>query len=428
MGQRYQPVFGGRRATTARPGPFRRTAIAAVAVAALAAAAFVVARRPDQTPPRLPDPPRAFLGFDPSHEADPPGAAPAAPVATHRRSSRARDAGTICGLGPMPAPVDGQEGSSIPPSQHVDASRRLESALVNAADPRARAAGRLLRLDALRDDASDAADATAMQTVAELAADAAQSADPAVYAAAMAACARKAGEAPAACGALNANRWSSLEPTNAAPWLRLAQEARAAGDGAALAADVYQASIARRIDWHDADLALAAFQAIPSDASPLARTLDAHDIARASDGWAWPAYGGLVDFCAQGADANRDQTCEAVASMLLRPEARAAESRLGARLGHTLGWPASRLEALRLQRDALAQAQESAPSDEQAWDCASADRLQARILRRQRLGETGALRLQLAEAGMDIDAEVARLRASRAGRVARVEAAGDATP
>jgi hypothetical protein len=280
----------------------------------------------------------------------------------------------------------------------------------------------------LRDDASDAADATAMQTVAELAADAAQSADPAVYAAAMAACARKAGAAPAACGALNANRWSSLEPTNAAPWLRLAQEASAAGDGAALAADVYQASIARRIDWHDADLALAAFQAIPSDATPLARTLDAHDIARASDGWAWPAYGGLVDFCAQGADANRDQTCEAVASMLLRPEARAAESRLGARLGHTLGWPASRLEALRLRRDALAQAQESAPWDEQAWDCTSADRLQARLLRRQRLGETGALQLQLAEAGRDIDAEVARLRALRASRVARVEAAGDTAP
>jgi hypothetical protein len=286
----------------------------------------------------------------------------------------------------------------------------------------------LLRLAALRDEPPDEAAGAAAAALAALAGAAAQSDDPAVYAAALAACLRAPGTAPAACGTLDANRWASLEPTNAAPWLRLAQDARDAGDDAALAAAVYQASIARSVDWHDDALALAALQALPPDASPLARTLDAHAIAQAREGWAAPAYGGVAAFCAPGTDANRDQVCEAAAALLLRPGASLAEQRLGARLGRSLGWPAPRLEDLRLQRDALARADIDAAPDPQAWDCAAADRLRRQAALRARLGDTGARRALLAAAGHDLAGDVARLRALRAQRLARLESAAPDTP
>jgi hypothetical protein len=279
----------------------------------------------------------------------------------------------------------------------------------------------------LRDDGTESAADAATQTLAELAGEAAQSTDAAVYAAALAACAHSPDLVAAACGALNANRWRSLEPDNAAPWLRLAQEARDAGDDAALANAVYQASIARRVDWHDDELALAALQALPADASPLARTLDAHAIAQARDDWARPAYGGLVAFCTPDLDANRKQVCEASAAMLLRPQARAADLRVGARLGYSLGWPADKLEALRLQRDALAMADDGAPAL-QSWDCGAADRLRQQAELRVRLGETGARRALLAAAGHDLDGDIAHLRRLRASRMARLETTGDATP
>ncbi|MGN6526652.1 MAG: hypothetical protein ACTHL8_09705 [Burkholderiaceae bacterium] len=405
-----------------------------MALLALVAGAVALSRRPAPPPRPVVAESRAFLGFDPARDSQEPDApvapAVAAPVAPPVRTEGEVD---LCGVGLVRTSADDPDGSGhISPAQRADAARRLDAALAAAPDPRARAAGLLLRLDTLRDpmpdEASDDAAGAAAATLAELAGAAAASDDPAVVAAALAACLRAPGAPPAACGALDANRWASLEPANAAPWLRLAQAARDAGDDAALAAAVYQASVARRLDWHAEALALAALQAIPADASPLARTLDAHAIARAREGWAAPAYGGLAAFCAPGTDANRDQVCAAAATLLLRPAASMAELRLGARLGRSLGWPAARLEDLRLQREALARADADTPPDPRAWDCASADRLQRQAALRERLGDGAARRALLVAEGHDLAGDVARLRTLRAQRLARLESAGPDMP
>ena len=420
MGERFETVFGERRArAVVRASRSRRVAVAGLVAAGVAVGILCALHRTSAPTQRMAaEEPRTFLDIGPSGGAVEPMARATEPAPRVR--------GPVCDVGVGETGADDSDGTGrIPPAQRAEAARRLDAALAVAPDPRARAAGRLLRLSALRGEDSDGA---AQDTLADLAREAVQSDDPAVYAAALGACAHAGDAVPAACGVLNANRWSSLEPGNAAPWLRLAQDARAAGDDAGVAADVYQASIAARIDWHEHALALAALRAIPADASLLARTVDAHAIAQAADGWAAPAYGGLVAFCEPGADANRDQVCDAAASMLLRPGASAGELRLGARLGRSLAWPPDKLDELRLQREVLATAEADAAPDARAWDCTSAERIRQQAELRARLGESGARRALLAAAGRDMATEVERLRARRASRMARVDAPGDPMP
>ena len=431
MMERYRSVYGARRVqATTGWSRRRRAVVAGVAAITLGLVAAALCRPADPPTPRPAEPQsREFLGFDPSRDTAEPSAGTAslhAAATTPTAARRVDGQVEVCGLGLVATSVDDPDGGAhVPPAQRDDAARLLAAALAAAADERAQAAGRLLRLRALREDGSDQAAADAGGTLAELAGAAAQGGDPAVYAAALEACGQASAPAPAACAGLSANRWASLEPSNAAPWLRIAQEARDAGDDDALAAAVYQVSLAKRIDWHEDDLALAALRAIPAGAAPLARALDARAISQARDGWAAPAYGGLAAFCAPGVDANRDQLCEASARLLLRPSARPYEARLGARMGRSLGWPARQLDDLRLRRDALDRIDVDPPADAQPYSCAAAAQLQQWAATRQRLGETGARRALVADAGQRLDDAVVQLRALRASRAARVAAAQD---
>ena len=415
--------------------PRRRAVTACATAVGLAIVAAALCRGADTSAPRPVEPTsREFLGFDPSRDAvasstPTPTLQPA--LALPARARRIDGQVDLCGLGQVTTSADDPDGSAhISTAQRDDAAHRLLAALASAPDERAQAVERLLRLR-LHDSSTERADdPDATNALADLAAAATRTNDPAVYASALAACGRLSTSepTPAACMALAATHWASLEPTNAAPWLRIAQQARDAGDDDALAAAVYRVSLATRIDWHDDDLALAAFDALPADAQPLARTLDARAIAQARDGWAAPAYGGLAAFCAPGVDANRDQVCDASARLMSRPDASPYETRLGARMGRSLGWPQRRLEELRLQRDALARIDIDAPVDTNPYGCAAAGQLRQWIATRHRLGETGARRSLLASAGQGLDDAVARLRAdraSRADRTARIDALHD---
>ena len=415
MAERVRSQFG---AGQGHARPARACNIAgrwrvAVALAVCGLIALLVAA-PSPAPRALP--PRAVAGDAPAHgglSAPTPGE-PALSVhaATSDVAEPALAAGQadICGIGVVDTSADDPDGAGqIPPDARAAASAQLVATLTAAGDDRVRAAGRLLQLRALPDvDAAAALD--------DLVRIATQSQDPAVYAAALEACTRARSSASSACGALGAWRWAALDPGNAAPWLRLAQEARDAGDDQALAAAIYQVSQSRRIDWHDDDLAVSAMRAIPRDASPLARTLDARAIADVRDAWTSPAYGGLATFCAAGADANRAPVCDASANLLVHDGGRAYETRLGIRMGHGLGWPARRLEDLRLQRDALETTNADVSLIARPYSCAAAGRLQQWASMRQHGGELGAQRVQMASAGGDIIRAVAQLRLQRAAR------------
>jgi len=309
----------------------------------------------------------------------------------------------VCGL----QDVDG--GARIPQARR-DAALALQDAMAASPDERTQAAGLLLQMRA-----AHGPEAAPMATAADaplhgLADLAARSSEPAVIAIALEACA----ERPAACGAAAPARWAELEPANAAPWLLLAHEAEASGDDAALAAAVARIAQASTLDWHDGDLAERALRAIPPGASALERTLDVHAIAGAREDWAAPAYDGLVAWCTDD-DRRRAPACDAAAQLLVRHASRPAEARLGARLGRDLGWPAQRLQALRLQRDALGRAGAGLVAADD-YGCAATRRLRDQLVLQQRLGDAGATRALLDRTGHPFAEAVDALRRARAAR------------
>ena len=415
MAERVRSEFAAGQAH-ARPARARNIAGRRRVAVALAACGLIALLTAALFPSPRATPPRAVAGDGPARHgmAAPKPAEPARPAraATSSLVEPALAAGQadICGIGVVDTSADDPDGAGqIPADAKAAASAQLVATLTAAGDDRVRAAGRLLQLRTSPDgDASAALD--------DLVRIATQSQDPAVYAAALEACTQPRSSGSGSCGALGAWRWAALDPGNAAPWLRLAQEARDAGDDQALAAAAYQVSQSRRIDWHDDDLAVSAMSAIPPDASPLARTLDARAIADVRDAWTSPAYGGLATFCAAGVDANREPICDASANLLAYSGGRAYETRLGIRMGHSLGWPARRLEDLRLQRDALEKTNADASFSARPYSCAAAGRLQQWASMRQHGGELGAQRVQMASAGGDIIRAVAQLRSQRGAR------------
>ena len=324
---------------------------------------------------------------------------PAGPTPAPDRSAE------VCGLARVaPTAVDADAAPRIPAHARGDAERALFDAMAASAQGAVRAAGQLLQWRAQRRAAAPGTEAVGQGLLDALAGSAAQTSDATVYAVALEACAEQGSGQPAACGALSAERWASLEPANAAPWLLLAHRARAAADDDALAAAVYQVSQADRIDWHEHDVVLAAARSIPGDASALARTLDVHAIAQARGAWAARTDDGLAAWCASD-DPNRMQSCAGVARLLVQAGDGVRDLRLGTRIGQGLGWPAARVRALQARHDALANIGASAADDDARLGCADTARLGRRLARSPAAGTleaalaaTGRTRAQWADA------------------------------
>ena len=416
MVERYRPIYLARtrddKARAGLGGRFAGGALFTVAFAAVVAWAW-----PSSSPRRPAVAPAPGLAFaPPAASADAPrsNAAPSSTRTLAPRSAVPTGQVEVCGLGLVAASADDPDGAArIPATARRDAESALLHTLAANPDERVRAAGLLLRLRSLHADPAAAGGADAV--VADLAQRAAHSTDATVYATALEACNQQDEPRPAACDVLSANRWAVLEPANAAPWLLLAQQAQAHGDEQGLADAAWRISRAQTIAWHDNDLALLALNAIPSEASPLARTLATRAIVDARDDWATPAYGGLSTWCAPE-DANRDQVCNAAADLLVRRGTRVAETKLGARLGQGLGWSPDRIESLRLKRDALSDAQAEAALRDRSYSCATTARIGQQVALQQRLGAFGATRVGMKHSGKSLDDAVDALRQARAQR------------
>jgi hypothetical protein len=82
---------------------------------------------------------------------------------------------------------------------------------------------------------------------------------------------------------------------------------------------------------------------------------------------------------------------------------------IGSALGERLGWPADRVQDLKLLRDAILEVEnEAVPQAPQTqWSCDGVSRLNAWMRERRQLGELGVGRRGVAESGESI-AELAR--------------------
>lgn len=319
----------------------------------------------------------------------------------------------VCGFGFVQTNVQKPDAfAHIPDLLKKHAEQKAFNSMISSPDERVQAAGLLLKERAAQGDATQGSGSAD-----HLAQIARRSSDPVVYAIALEACGmQQAGTSTPGCDSLSATQWAQLEPTNAAPWLRLAQEAQASGDTSGLAEAIYRITQAERIDWHANDAAVLAMQALPEGTGSLARTVMIHEAWSAQVNWTPASYQGLLQFCELSGDVNRAQVCNDAAKLFVRAGTTPAELRAGIRIGQNLGWDAQRVEDLRLRRDVLSLAVANAPFYEHPYSCASVRELQNWSAAQQQAGELGAAQLLLQRSGQGLESAVAALRRKRLER------------
>ncbi len=253
--------------------------------------------------------------------------------------------------------------------------------------------------------------------------------DPQVYAWAVRSC-RAAGPAPGGfCQLVNAGQWARLDDANAGPWLEIAGQAAQRHDVEALDDALFHAASAARQDARSDALATRLIEhAPPGDADLLgtyllaieARSLDAASALRAA-----PA----VRTCEGAAlvDANRRETCNHLAELLVERSGSLRDRRLGATLARRLQWPEERLQRLADERDALRSvAAPERPSLDPGKGCAALRADVDRLAELGRLGEVAFLRQRVEASGRSEHELALALRGTLVARNQRAPAEDEA--
>jgi hypothetical protein len=234
---------------------------------------------------------------------------------------------------------------------------------------------------------------------------------------------------------LSHEQWVTIDPDNAAPWLHLAEAASARKTDPAEA--MHHAARAKYIKSYWGSLHALVMGAQPPSTPPLDRTLMAVDAAGVSVGMPLLSLGPTLSYCSTAAlrDANRRQSCDALADLFTNRGDALLDLTTGRALGERLGWPAERLATLRDEKDALTGAQAEQLDPVEQYSCAGIERQVAYFADVARRGELGALRESLRRSGQSIEALPARARRDRAeaqegaaSQVQRSEQAASAPP
>lgn len=371
-----------------------------------------------------------------------PGAATAAtPIVRIKSPSSIAKPGhgevEVCGLGIVKSSQGDASGSGqIPQSARQAAYERLWPAMQSSADERVRAAGwllesRLLELAVRSDDdarssacapddlacksASERSSAdqrsaaklplAATRAIDRLAQLAASSRDPFVYRLAAEACRIHLPSLvpDGACQLVSAEQWVRIDPSNATPWLHLAELARARQDPFGEAEAIYRASIATSSNEHWGALPRLVSQTITSDTQQLSKTIAIND-----------AWGVQMSFaplasptrhCSADAvrDSNRRQTCEALATLLVDKGRTSLDAKIAHALGEHVGWPKERLQALQDEQQMLAEAAWRHISGDGMLSCEGVQRMAQWARTSEQLGELGAARDLVRRSGRTLD-------------------------
>jgi hypothetical protein len=116
-------------------------------------------------------------------------------------------------------------------------------------------------------------------------------------------------------------------------------------------------------------------------------------------------------------DANRHQTCAAVAEVLNTKGGTLIEVALGAAIGQRVGWPAERVDAAREERDAIAQVDQGLQAEDR-WSCAALARSMSRLSDLGRHGEMVAMRSALKQSTESVPVLAHRYRMAAAQQAA----------
>ncbi len=254
--------------------------------------------------------------------------------------------------------------------------------------------------------APDARDALARMAV--------SSSDAGVYALAFHACGEGAA-GPGACQMLSAEQWARLDPGNAAPWISILADVPSRKDRSAVDQALYRISVSRQSDSR--------FSAIPGaivgtadsdDESMLAAWTVSVEAIGTMSAWTLRGYRPLIAECrgASLADANRRQVCAAIAELLVERPDSMLERSIGTSIGEAVCWPVDRIDRLRGELSAYAEAVVSTVQPGELSSCSALRRQVALIQQRSARGEGEDMRHWVANSGKSpqdfIDIERAR--------------------
>lgn len=253
--------------------------------------------------------------------------------------------------------------------------------------------------------------------------------DPMVYAVAVQACRRaEAGPGlPGACQLVSAEQWARLDPDNAVAWLHVAASARLRKDTAGEAEALQRVASARESRIYADRLPDIALSFLPSDTSALERQQVTVMLIGVFAAWAYPDYQAVGRYCSGDAvrDANRSQSCDAIASALVAHGSTLIDLGIGIRIGERVGWSGEKLAAVKMQRDAVMATQSSLFTDDEIYSCRAMNVIRTHVERlAQAGGELGAARLAIQDSGKTI-AELAQEYRVTAERMARESRAHD---
>jgi hypothetical protein len=260
------------------------------------------------------------------------------------------------------------------------------------------------------------------------------SSDPKAYALAFNSCGGDR-RSTGACPMLSAAQWARLDPGNLSPWLAMLADAKARKDRAAEDEALHRMATARRSELGTFSLPdLVVNAASDDDAAVLAAWAMADEMIGAASAWGMPGYQHLTDACKGVAlrDANRRQTCAAIAEVLSEHADTVLERRFGTLIGAHAGWPAERVDRVRGEHaayEAFLSAAAPFADGQRGLSCSRLRRDLDHLRRLARLGETGVLREWVAQSGKSPDDFVRAERAQekQALEDARAQAASAAS-
>jgi hypothetical protein len=283
----------------------------------------------------------------------------------------------ICGGAWLTAEADGRVSADEAKAfnQHATELARAQTlaAMAASSDERAQAAAHLYQSVIDRSQQlcastgqcvqpSDALQGSTDPEVTVLVQLAQSSTDPQVYAWAYRACVVSGSSAESPCQLVTTEQWARLDPTNAMPWLFMAAEADKRGDADGVNDAMFHVANAERQDTGWGALVAQVIQHAPAGDAHLGESLNLVFETLGIEASAPGPYAMPSKYCGVGnlADANRRETCEGIATVLLQKSRTLLDRGIGLGIARRLGWPPEQIKSLEDEQEALSAAVGSA--------------------------------------------------------------------
>jgi hypothetical protein len=379
-----------------RKGKWGIAVAALVVVTALLATGWLNRSPPQEVAASSPSLIPAPHVTEPRHHVSREAIPAAGAVSTHAPPAIPANNLEACGLPKSrPADTDTDADAEAVNGGVIEATQethdRWKAALLDSPDTRARAVGLLLqRFEWLRGDSAVQAE----ESRDELVQLAAGGGDPALYAIAVGLCEKHEPDVVVtmgACRRISLTEWARNDPSNAMPWIALAQAARARGDSQAEAAAFSRGAGARKLRSPGDSMVQFGLQEIPVDAPAAAKFSFSVELIGYEVSFLGPELSEVMRYCSVAAvkQAQTRKDCSAVAELLVGPETTLLYLSLGAKLGERVGWAAERVQQLSVEKEKLLQL--IAGNGMVPTSCEAVSRINTYIDDRVRMGEVAAL-------------------------------------